>query len=585
MGVHTAEELAKLSDDQIMGIRGIGPGILARIRKALGTHAHNTESGPSPIPAHSSDSEIRGEQAQQAISVLHLSARGYHALRRAGISTVDQLVVLSDAQLLAIRSIGVATMADIRSKLGYSSHTPSLRDEGTPCPETQAVPLSPNLVYDEAPLAVLDLEGRYARTLKRQGGVATVGELARWTRQELQAIRWVGTGMVTAVERALAAWEELPSAEKQRRVLLQAATTLADTADSNTSHRSQMARPLPDTLGALVNQWLQGLPERARDIVCARFGIGCTVETLQEIAQRVGLTRERVRQIQARSMRRMAAGRRKEELRRFVLGVERLVEQMEGLVSAEELQRELPLAVPLGDGLDAVVAAQLLSEASDNLVWLRGEGALALANVPYRHIPDIRRELRKIATSEPDGLLADDVIARYLNAHLFDAQPSAPDAFVRACLRTDTDMKRANGRVHSDRGRGGSHQERIRAALSALGKPRHYGEICAKVNARSPEDQQMTERSVYSCLQLYSDTFVRVGRGVYGLVEWGLPDDGSVANAVCRVLAEAGRPLAKEEITQRVLATWSVSEMTVQAALYTDNRIVHLRRGLWGLKG
>jgi hypothetical protein len=282
-------------------------------------------------------------------------------------------------------------------------------------------------------------------------------------------------------------------------------------------------------------------------------------------------------------MRRIATGPRREGLKRLLLGVERLIEQMGGLASAEELKRELPLAIPLGD-LDAVVATRLFGHIANSLVWLQGEGALALANMPYRQIADIRRELREIAASEPDGLLADDIIARYVNAHLFDEERRVADAFVRACLRTADKIECIDGRVHAEHGRSGYRKARIRQALNTLGEPHHYGEICSHINAQSPDGQQMTERSVYSCLQLYSDTFVRVGRGVYGLVEWGLPDDGSVANAVCRVLAEAGRPLTKEEITERVLQTWRVGETTVQAALYGDDRVVHIRQGLWQLE-
>jgi DNA-binding phage protein len=268
---------------------------------------------------------------------------------------------------------------------------------------------------------------------------------------------------------------------------------------------------------------------------------------------------------------------------RFVLAAERMVEQLGGLASADDLQRELVTTIPLGD-IDAEVAVQLLAEASDSLVWIRGEGALVLADMPYRQTDAIRRELREIAASEPDGLSADDIIARYLNAHLFDEEQSAPDGFVRACLRTADKIERTGGRMHSEAGRTGWRKERIRQALNALGEPQHYGEICSHVNAESPDDQQMTERSVHSCLGLYGETFVRVGRGIYGLVEWGLPDDGSVANAVCRVLAEAGRPLAKEEITQRVLQTWRVGEATVQAALYSDDRVMHVGQGLWQLE-
>lgn len=46
-------------------------------------------------------------------------------------------------------------------------------------------------------------------------------------------------------------------------------------------------------------EWLAGLPERQREILCRRYGLaGFEAATLEVIAQDIGVTRERVRQIQ-----------------------------------------------------------------------------------------------------------------------------------------------------------------------------------------------------------------------------------------------------------------------------------------------
>jgi RNA polymerase primary sigma factor len=52
---------------------------------------------------------------------------------------------------------------------------------------------------------------------------------------------------------------------------------------------------------------LLSLPEREREVVTMRYGIdGCEPRTLEEIGKRLGLTRERVRQIELDSLRRLA---------------------------------------------------------------------------------------------------------------------------------------------------------------------------------------------------------------------------------------------------------------------------------------
>ncbi|MDE2268008.1 MAG: RNA polymerase sigma factor RpoS [Betaproteobacteria bacterium] len=54
---------------------------------------------------------------------------------------------------------------------------------------------------------------------------------------------------------------------------------------------------------ALVDSWVGELAEREREVIEARFGLhGRELETLESLAQRLGLTRERVRQIQQESL-------------------------------------------------------------------------------------------------------------------------------------------------------------------------------------------------------------------------------------------------------------------------------------------
>lgn len=54
-----------------------------------------------------------------------------------------------------------------------------------------------------------------------------------------------------------------------------------------------------------VGRILEVLPERARNILKAIYGIGCREMTIDEIGKRYGLTRERVRQIREKSLRRL----------------------------------------------------------------------------------------------------------------------------------------------------------------------------------------------------------------------------------------------------------------------------------------
>jgi RNA polymerase sigma factor (sigma-70 family) len=68
-----------------------------------------------------------------------------------------------------------------------------------------------------------------------------------------------------------------------------------------------------DTLRAAVAK----LPERERDVVKMRYGLNGDVEpvSLEEIGRRLGLTRERVRQLESAALERLAVQREIEALR------------------------------------------------------------------------------------------------------------------------------------------------------------------------------------------------------------------------------------------------------------------------------
>ena len=83
----------------------------------------------------------------------------------------------------------------------------------------------------------------------------------------------------------------------------------------------QQASPDEEVTVSLAEQALHsavsGLPERERDVIMLRYGIDGAEDpqSLEEIGRRLGLTRERVRQIEAQALERLAVNREIEGLR------------------------------------------------------------------------------------------------------------------------------------------------------------------------------------------------------------------------------------------------------------------------------
>ena len=73
-----------------------------------------------------------------------------------------------------------------------------------------------------------------------------------------------------------------------------------------------------ESLSREIDRALSTLSEREKQIVEMFFGIGCQEMTLEEIGDRFGLTRERVRQIKEKAIRRLRQGTRSKLLKAYL---------------------------------------------------------------------------------------------------------------------------------------------------------------------------------------------------------------------------------------------------------------------------
>jgi RNA polymerase primary sigma factor len=75
---------------------------------------------------------------------------------------------------------------------------------------------------------------------------------------------------------------------------------------------------ISESLAKEIDRALATLTERERDIVKLFFGIACQDMTLEEIGDKFGLTRERVRQIKEKAIRRLRHSSRSKLLKSYL---------------------------------------------------------------------------------------------------------------------------------------------------------------------------------------------------------------------------------------------------------------------------
>ena len=73
-----------------------------------------------------------------------------------------------------------------------------------------------------------------------------------------------------------------------------------------------------ESLSREIDRALSTLQEREKEIIQMFFGIGTQEMTLEEIGDRFGLTRERVRQIKEKAIRRLKQSQRSKLLKSYL---------------------------------------------------------------------------------------------------------------------------------------------------------------------------------------------------------------------------------------------------------------------------
>lgn len=223
---------------------------------------------------------------QTPVVALDLSRRTFQALFRAGIHTVAALASLSHDDLARVRSIGSTSIAEIETKLTtYPNKTASTNTSLSP-PPLASVTNEP--ILHAISLVRLGLPQEINAQLGA-AGLHMIGQLV-----DDMARHSHPPATQQAVADYMAWWAEQPPDARSAEVTATDPSPLVKT-----------RLPERDTLASLIDTWLGQLDDRPRQILRLRFGFDGPPLTLQEIGQRQGVTRERVRQIVKKALTRL----------------------------------------------------------------------------------------------------------------------------------------------------------------------------------------------------------------------------------------------------------------------------------------
>jgi hypothetical protein len=362
----------------------------------------------------------------------------------------------------------------------------------------------------------------------------------------------------------------------------------------------------------IVKNLFTELSDREKDILIRRFGLhGNGFETLENIGQAHGLTRERIRQIESASIKRLSKLDRLEsyvETLKHVIN--QLLEEHGGFIEKDYLLDLLITFSVDSEGgkiidksreihnnhLDFLIskllnnkfeektnsdyyrklfkikfqdlahydelAAELLSKVSSEKKLYRTEELISIITGELESFVKHKEKLERNYAVDISRVLANDWFSE--NAEVVNNNKTLY-SLLRALKDLDQNKFGHWGLREWKEISPKTINDKIFLVLKNHGKPLHFVEIANQINNVKFDGKKANPATVHNELIL-DDKYVLIGRGIYGLKEWGY-NKGTVADVIKEILIESGEPLTRDEILQKVLQKRMVKETTVVLAL------------------
>jgi Holliday junction resolvasome RuvABC DNA-binding subunit/DNA-binding phage protein len=299
--------------------------------------------------------------------------------------------------------------------------------------------------------------------------------------------------------------------------------------------------------------------EREREIVARRFGLFDRKETLEQIGEMLGITRERVRQLEKAVVTRLRGTAEQGALPHITDFQAKLLELLH---AAGELARVSELTAKLSDKPSREEQARVafLSQLSpelaviledDNFYYSVGIKAVRDEKAVKAAVSKLIDTIKQIG--EPQTI---EQIAKV--AGIGTPQETA------ALASTSKHLATLNGRwglIKWPMVNPKNIRDKIYVILKERGKHMHFNEIAAAIKDSDFKRKDVTTQAIHNEL-IKDKRFVLIGRGIYALKEWGY-EKGTVADIISEVLKKANEPLHRDEIVKQVLKSRFVKETTI----------------------
>lgn len=319
--------------------------------------------------------------------------------------------------------------------------------------------------------------------------------------------------------------------------------------------------------------------EREREIVARRFGLFDRKETLEQIGELLGITRERVRQLEKSVVARLKTTAEQGQLSHIEDVQTAILTQLHKMGEAARVS-DLSAALTGENSRTDQSRIAFLAELCPNLVVIEDNDHFYHA-VSVTEVHDdkaIKTAVAKIVEIIKKAGEPQDIAAVAKTAGISDV------AQANALASVSKDLATLNGRwglVKWPMVNPKNIRDKIYVILKEHGKHMHFNEIASAIKDSDFKRKDVTTQAIHNEL-IKDKRFVLIGRGIYALKEWGYKK-GTVADIISEVLREAGEPLHRDEIVKRVLKSRFVKETTILLNLQGKNQFKRVAKATYQL--
>ena len=321
-------------------------------------------------------------------------------------------------------------------------------------------------------------------------------------------------------------------------------------------------------------------PEREREIITRRFGLYERKETLEQIGELLGITRERVRQLEKAILIRikMAAERGDlEDVTSTEKVIVRFLSDLGRVARVQDLTDQL-----LGKKSDARERAHIafLAELAPHLTVVNETDNYhhAVGIAEYGDEKKIRKEVDEIVKVIKNG--KEPITIEALHSKLSYEHPNHVRALASVSKHLAS-LKDVWGLAKWPTVNPKNIRDKIFVVLTENGKPLHFSEIADAIKDSDFSRKDVTKQAIHNEL-IKDKRFVLIGRGIYALDSWGY-SKGTVADTISDVLKKSGEPLHRDEIVRRVLESRQVKETTILLNLQSKPQFKRVAKATYAL--